>query len=59
MATNREPATSDEQNSPKVGIGTFVLIIAMVILLYLLGRSMVRHHFHDGGQLNRHSSAQP
>jgi hypothetical protein len=34
-------------------IGLFTVIV------FLLGRSMVKNHFFDGGQLNRHDDSRP
>jgi hypothetical protein len=37
----------------------FLFIVAFVVILYLLGQSMVQHHFFRGGGLDRHSTTQP
>jgi hypothetical protein len=38
---------------------TFLFIAAFVVILYLLGQSMVQHHFFRGGGLDHHSTTQP
>ena len=40
-------------------LGKFLLLIAFVILMFLLGRAMVRHHFFTGGTQNKHSTDGP
>jgi hypothetical protein len=37
----------------------FLFIVAFVVVLYLLGQSMVQHHFFKGGGLDHHSTTQP
>lgn len=38
-----------------IGVVKLVLILVMAALLYLLGESMVHHHFFSGGALNYHN----
>jgi hypothetical protein len=47
------------RNSPPVGIGTFLLIVALALLFLLLAQRMVRHRFHEGGRFNRHGAIVP
>jgi hypothetical protein len=35
----------------------FIVVLAVTVLL--LARSMVRHHFFSGGQLNRNATTEP
>jgi hypothetical protein len=39
----------EEGNSPRVGLGTFFLIVGMAVLFFLLAQVMVSHRFFDGG----------
>jgi hypothetical protein len=41
------------------GVVKFLLIGLFTAMLFLLGRSMVSHHFFDGGQMNRRDDSQP
>jgi hypothetical protein len=41
-------------NSPWIGVVKFLFIGLFTVMVFLLGRSMVSHHFFDGGQLNRY-----
>jgi hypothetical protein len=58
MATNpigTEPvAVPDSQpeddGSPRVGVGKFLLIVGMAVLFFLLAQTMVRRGFYDGGE---------
>jgi hypothetical protein len=33
--------------------------VILTVMVFLLTRSMVRHHFFSGGQLNQHETAEP
>lgn len=35
-----------------IGVGKFLLLMLFVVLLFLLGQSMVTHHFFTGGAMN-------
>ena len=41
---------------PRFGIGSFLFIVALAVILFLLAQSMVRHHLHVGGRLNRNGT---
>ncbi len=43
-------------NSPWLGIARFLFVVVLVILFFLLGQSMVRHRFFQGGQYHRNGS---
>ena len=48
-------ARSDAQDTLWVGFVKFLLLVLFAIVLFLLGDSMVRHHFFTGGALNYHN----
>jgi hypothetical protein len=41
---------------PSFGIGQFVFVVVLAVILLLLGRSMVRHRFFQGGRDHRNGS---
>jgi hypothetical protein len=41
---------------PSFGIGQFVFVVVLAVILFLLGRSMVRHRFFQGGRDHRNGS---
>ena len=41
---------------PSFGIGQFVFVIVLLVMLILLGQSMVRHRFFQGGREHRNGS---
>jgi len=47
-----QEASQDEPEQAWVGFARFVLLILFVLVLFLLGQGMVRHHFFTGGALN-------
>lgn len=59
MATNRSDVNPKEENPPQFGLAKFLFVLILTVTVYLLTRSMVRHHFFSGGQLNQHESAEP
>jgi hypothetical protein len=44
------------RKSPSFGIGQFVFVIVLLIMLVLLGQSMVRLRFFQGGREHRNGS---
>jgi hypothetical protein len=52
MATNRNTTNPERDNPPWLGFARFLLIMIFTAMLFLLVKSMVNHHFFDGGQLN-------
>ncbi len=44
---NTNPAGGEP---PSFGMGRFLFVIALAIIFFLLGHSMVRHRFHEGGR---------
>jgi ABC-type microcin C transport system permease subunit YejE len=59
MATNRQENNQDELSSPWLGFAKFLFIVFLTVILLLLARSMVRHHFFSGGQMNQHNVTGP
>jgi hypothetical protein len=59
MATNGNKVNAEEQRSLRVGFAKFLFIVIFAVTLLLLARSMVRHHFFSGGQLNQSETAEP
>ena len=41
---------------PSFGIGQFVFVIVLAVILLLLGQSMVHHRFFKGGREHRNGS---
>jgi len=41
---------------PRFGIGSVVITVVLVAVLLLLGKSMVRHRFHEGGRVHWNGS---
>ncbi len=41
---------------PSFGIGQLVFVLVLLVMLLLLGQSMVRHRFFQGGREHRNGS---
>jgi hypothetical protein len=50
MAMRSNRTDPERDGSPRVGVGTFFFIVAMVVLFFILGQSMVQHRFFWGGR---------
>jgi hypothetical protein len=50
--------TTDRTGSkpPSFGIGQFLFVVVLVVVLFLLGQSMVRHRFFEGQRVHRNGS---
>jgi hypothetical protein len=59
MTTNRNKVDSEEQNPRGLGFVKLLFIVVLAVTVLLLARSMVRHHFFSGGQLNRNATTEP
>jgi hypothetical protein len=44
---------------PQFGIGSFLLVVVLAVIFFLLAQSMVGHRFHVGGGFNRNGSIGP
>jgi hypothetical protein len=56
MTISSNTPGSEEPKSRWSGIGKFLFIVALVIIFYLLGQSMVHHRFFQGGRVHRNGS---
>jgi len=59
MTANSKTTPPEGSQSPWPGLGKFLFIAIFTGLLFLLANSMVRHHFHQGGELDRHERVRP
>lgn len=59
MATNRNEIDPGEQNPPWLGFAKFLFIVLLTVTIFLLTRSMLRHHFFSGGAQNHHDVTGP
>jgi hypothetical protein len=50
---------SEEKDTRRLAFAKFLFIAILAVTLLLLARSMVRHHFFSGGQLNRNQTTEP
>jgi hypothetical protein len=41
---------------PSFGIGRFLFVVVLAAVFFLLGQSMVRHRFFQGGRVHRNGS---
>jgi hypothetical protein len=48
--------TPDGREPPSFGIGRFLFVAVLAVILFLLGQSMVRHRFFQGGREHRNGS---
>jgi hypothetical protein len=48
--------TSAGREPPSFGIGQFLFVVVLAVILFLLGQGMVHHHFHEGGRDHRNGS---
>ena len=56
MTTDLNATDPSGQKPPSFGIGQFLLIVVLAVILFLLGHSMVRHRFFQGGRVHRNGS---
>ena len=47
------------RNSPWLGTVKFLLLVLLVVIIFLLGRDMVRHRFFRGGWVNQRDVLKP
>lgn len=59
MITNSSKTVSSGVKPYWCEVIKFLFIAAFVVILYLLGQSMVQHHFFRGGGLDHRSTTQP
>jgi hypothetical protein len=59
MANDSDTTGPAESKSPWLGIGRFLLVVALIVMFFMLGRSMVHHRFFRGGWVDRHGTLRP
>jgi len=53
------PNSDMERNSPWLGPVKFLFLVLLVVIMFLLGRDMVRHSFFRGGSVNQRDVLKP
>jgi len=48
--------TSSGREPPSFGIGQLLFVVVLAVIFFLLGHSMVRHRFFQGGRVHRNGS---
>ena len=56
MTTYLNTKDPSGRKPPSPGIGQFVFVIVLLVMLLLLGQSMVRHRFFGGQRVHRNGS---
>jgi len=56
MAGSIHTTDPKEPEPPSFGIGHFLFIVFLAVIFFLLGQSMVRHRFFQGGRVHRNGS---
>jgi hypothetical protein len=56
MTSNSNVTDPAGGKPPRFGIGSFLFIVVLAVILFLLAQSMVRHRFFSGGRLNRNGT---
>ncbi len=59
MANYSNTTGSAGPKSPWLGIGRFLFVVALVIIFFLLGQSMVHHRFCRGGWVDQNGTLRP
>jgi hypothetical protein len=59
MTSYSNTTGSNGRKPPRFGIGTFLFVVVLAFVFFLLAQSMVRHRFHEGGRVNRNGSLVP
>jgi len=54
MDPDRNELNPDGQNSFWLALSKLLFVVFLAVMLFLLTRSMLRHHFFSGGQMNQH-----
>jgi hypothetical protein len=44
------------QGPPSFGVGHFLFVVFLAVIFFLLGHSMVRHRFFQGGRVHHNGS---
>ncbi|HXM62754.1 MAG TPA: hypothetical protein VN950_17975 [Terriglobales bacterium] len=56
MTTDSNATDPAGRKPPSFGIGQLVFTVVLLVILLLLGRSMVRHRFFQGGRYHQNGS---
>jgi hypothetical protein len=56
MTTDLHTPGPEERRSIWLGIGKFLFVVVLAVLLFLLAHNMVRNRFFRGGWRNQHGS---
>jgi hypothetical protein len=56
MASPSSPNRPEEQKPPSFGAREFLFVVFLAVILFLLGHSLVRHRFFQGGRVHRNGS---
>ena len=56
MASSLNTTDPAGRKPPSFGIRQFLLIVFLAVIFFLLGHSMVRHRFFEGGRFHRNGS---
>ena len=59
MTTDSNATAPGGRKPPRFGIGSFVFIVVLAVIFFLLGQSMVRHRFFRGGRIDRNGALRP
>jgi len=59
MTTDSNEASGTGRKPSRPGIVTFIWIVVLVVILFLLAHTMVHHRFHRGGWFNQSHKLQP
>jgi hypothetical protein len=49
-------SSNPEGPEPSFGMGHFLFVVLLAVVFFLLGHSMVRHRFFEGGRVHRNGS---
>ena len=56
MKTHSDTTDPAGHKPPSFGIRQFLFIVFLAVIFFLLGKSMVRHRFFQGGRVHRNGS---
>ena len=59
MKTYSNTPAPEGEKSPWIGIGKFLFVVVLAVIVFLLVQSMVHHRFFRGGRVNRNGSIVP
>ena len=59
MRPNYKMMGPTEQNSPWQEIVRFLFVALLIVIIFVLGRDMVRHRFFRGGRVNQRDVLKP